>query len=297
LTVVGWLWKSATCSVHYKPEHANIWARMIHRHLTIPHRFVLITDYVGDQVPSPESRVLSSQHKTRDARLETRFDPLITPIPLWSDWRNLKRLAWGRFKPYCYVRLKAFSEEFGKILKASQVSRSESQVRETPDPRPETRDAAVRFVSIDLDCVVLANLDCLFDRAEDFLIIRRPAPRVGAQHAASEYERLGNYQASMWMMNAGARKKVWEDFKGSESIAAAARYLGSDQAWLNHILPDERGWNADDGVHGFLNLHRENRWNDTPPPGARIVFFNGTIKPWEFFHGRTGYPWIVKNYQ
>jgi hypothetical protein len=167
------------------------------------------------------------------------------------------------------VRLKAFSEEARAIL-------------------------GDRFVSVDLDCVVLANLDSLFDRAEDFLIIRRPAARD-----KYEGERLGNYQASMWMMTAGARKRVWEQFKGAESIAAAARFIGSDQAWINHILPDEKGWNVADGVHGFIDLFKEKRWNDAPPPGARIVFFNGTIKPWEFFDGagRAGYPWIRKNYQ
>src|SRR5689334_1685231 len=102
LTIVGWLWRDPDYAVQYKPAHANIWARMIHRNLTLPHRFVVFTD-----------------------RPDAYFDPLITPIPLWSDWRDLKKDNWPT---NCYVRLKVFSEEMRGIL-------------------------GDRFVSIDLDCV------------------------------------------------------------------------------------------------------------------------------------------------
>src|SRR5688572_1549925 len=133
LTILGWLWKSRG-DYSYTPTHANIWARMIHRNLTLPHRFVCVTD-------TPEAD----------------FDPLITPVRLWDDWRDVKA-NWGEKKVNCYVRLKAFSEEARELI-------------------------GQRFVSVDLDLVVLGNddsnkpavpfLDPLFDRSEDFVMLRR----------------------------------------------------------------------------------------------------------------------------
>lgn len=275
LTVVGWLWRQPSCAVQYTPAHANTWARMLHRHLSIPHRFVLLTDYVQNvQSVQPASPPLKTSENGLNGlngakRLNdlngNLFDPLIEPIPLWKDWRELKHEAWGLSKPYCYVRLKAFSEEMRALL-------------------------GERFVSIDLDCVVLQNIDALFERDEDFMIIRRTLGKYD--------QRLGQYQASMWMMNAGARKQVWEKFKGHESIVAAREYLGSDQAWLNYILPaGEKSWGQSDGVYGFIDLYKQRAYKDAPPKDARIIFFNGALKPWEFRPElRPDYAWIAEHY-
>lgn len=268
LTVVGWLWRGGV----YRPEHANIWARMIARHLSMPHRFVLMTDYTGAE-----------------------FDPLITPVALWEDWRELKNSAWGADKPQCYVRLKAFSREAAELL-------------------------GPRFVSIDLDIVVLAALDPLFDRAEDFLILRRTP--------LNQSERSSTYQGSMWLMTAGARERVWSEFKGAETVAAAAPYIGTDQAVMRHVLgPDEKGWTEEDGVYCFRNIQRAGaKYAARAPKNARIVVFNSAKKPWDFPAGekagvprchqcqapirldspwalswtrgsRAEYPWIAENYK
>ena len=228
LTILLWLWRDSNYSIQYKPEHANTAARMIHRNLTIPHRFVLLTD-----------------------QLDADYDPLITPVKLWDDWRELVNTAWGKDRPQCYVRLKAFSEEAEEIL-------------------------GKRFVSIDLDCLVVKNIDSLFTRPEDFVIFRRPRKR--------QKDRDMVYQGSMWMMNAGARAQVWKDFKGEESIAAAQEFIGSDQAWMRHILgPNEAGWDGEkDGVYGWYWEQRDSHWRKGPLPNARIIFFNTTRKPWDF---------------
>jgi hypothetical protein len=246
LTVVGWLWKSSTGKARYTPEHANIWARMIHRHLTLPHRLCLLTDW-DSSAPGAD------------------FDPLIEPVPLWSDWRELRNPAWPENRPNCYVRLKAFSEEFGKILLHHEGHEGHEGLNIVP-----------RFVSIDLDCVVLKNLDPLFDRDEDFLIYRRHLEQI-------PQDEVNVYQASMWMMKAGARKKVWEDFKGLASVRAADGYLGTDQAWMRHSLGDgESGWTREDGVYGWPNICRDRRYKAKPPEDARIIFFYGGEKPWHF---------------
>jgi hypothetical protein len=269
LTVVGWLWRNADCMTQYGVEHAKTWARMIDRHLTLPHRFVLATDYPREKW--------------------NEFDPLIEPLELWDDWRELKNKTWGQQRPHCYVRLKAFSGKAREFF-------------------------GDRFVSIDLDCVVIKNLDALFDRDEDFLIFRR--------QQLTPKDKLNFYQGSMWMMHAGAREFIWTDFKGEESIRAAAGYMGSDQAWLRHRLsPDEAGWTAEDGVYGLPQLLRQG-FDSQPPENARIVFFYDAKKPWDYLRepvlpprcGQCGatitvkppyqlvkpshpFPWIAENYQ
>lgn len=224
LTIVGWLWRNAQ-GPRYTAEHANAWARMIHRNLSLPHRFVLMTDDPG-----------------------ASYDPLIEPVALWDDWRTLKNPAWPASKPQCYVRLKAFAREAEAIFGA-------------------------RFVSMDLDCIVVGSLDPLFQRTEDFLIFRR--------FQLTSRDRLNCYNASMWMMTAGARAQVWEDFKGEESVKAARQFMGSDQAWIHYKLGlKEPGWTSQDGVYGWPRIRDDSRYREKPPPNARIIFFYGGFKPW-----------------
>lgn len=180
-----------------------------------------------------------------------RFSELVTPVELWPDWRELRReIHWPLGRPNCYTRLKAFSEEARALF-------------------------GDRFVSIDLDCIVMDDLDPLFDRPEDFLICHRPQTRGRPVHNL--------YQGSMWYMLTGARPEVWLDFKGEESIRAAAAYLGTDQAWINYRLGlGEAGWTWQDGVAAWPEIVADNRWLYAPPPGLRIIFFHGDQKPWHF---------------
>jgi len=234
LTVVLWLWKDENCKTQYTPEHANIAARMIHRHLSMPHRFVLMTD-----------------------QPDAGFDPLIEPVKLWDDWRYVRNenKNWRQERPHCYVRLKAFSEEVLPIF-------------------------GDRFVSIDLDCLVMDQLDPLFDRPEDFLIYLRPTTKPIKDR----------YQASMWYMKTGMRSFVWHDFKGEESIEKAKGYLGTDQGWMNYRLGlNEAGWTAQDGVVAWTAVGSDNRYLHEPPPLTRIIFFHGDQKPFEWQGSNTNY--------
>lgn len=257
LTILGWLWKNAHAEgPHYTPEHAGVWARMIHRNLTLPHRFVVVTD-------TPEAE----------------FDPLIKPVPLWDDCRDVKP-NWGEKKVNCYPRLKAFSVEARDLI-------------------------GERFVSIDLDLVVLGNddssalpwpfLDPLFDRPEEFVMLRR-----FLQNGASK---LNVYQGSMWMMTAGARKDVWTSFKGQESAKQTKHLIGTDQAWITHTLgPNEAGWTDKDEVICWTDaLSNWPRYRNAPPP-VKMVFFNCNpkqdllakpIRPGE----TVKFPWIGRFYQ
>ena len=249
LTILGWLWKNPNPEgPQYEPEHANVWARMIHRHLSLPHRFLVVTD-------TPEAE----------------FDPLITPIPLWDYWRDLKRPGLSEDLPQCFVRLFAWSAEFGDLLR---------RTFKLPPQDP------ARFVSIDIDCLVLDDLEPLLGRTEEFLIYRRFSANKANNRAAATY-----YQGSMWMMNAGARRTVWQNFHGLESVERIdPRRIGTDQAWICEVLgPDEPGWDLSDGVLSYQShiacpgsIWHDHRPEEVPQFPARIVFFQGPVNPWHF---------------
>ena len=243
LTIVLWLWHDDQCRTQYTPEHVSTAARMIDRHLTMPHRIVLLTD-----------------------QPDAEYDPLIEPIKLWDDWRSVQNDYWRAEFPQCYVRLKAFSHEMREIL-------------------------GPRFVSIDIDCVVVGSLDEILSRTEDFLICRR------ARVTKADF--YDPYQASMWMMDVGCRAKVWEKFQGERSLQKLAGkkheklYKKTDQGWILYTLgPNEAGWTMGSGVYHWAWLDENELTNDLPS-NARIVFFNGAVKPWTMDEPPS---WVTENY-
>jgi hypothetical protein len=178
-------------------------------------------------------------------------------IPTYQLWDapSVVNPNWGITRPQCYVRLKAFSEEIREIL-------------------------GDRFVSIDLDCVVTGNLDKTLGRTEDFIINAGETPKNA-------------YNGSMWMMNAGARRQVWEQF-GQDGIMRALKngYMGSDQAWIRECLgPDEATWKAPE-VCSFVRVRTVPNWE---PTETSIVFFQGSIKPWDAIAQKM--LWVRHNYK
>jgi hypothetical protein len=215
LTVVCWLWRQESRTVLYKPEYVDVWANMLRRNLTIPHRLLCITDNPSD--------------------IKT-----VETYPLWEDL-GVNNPKWGHTRPQCYRRLKAFSEEMRPIL-------------------------GDRFVSMDLDCVILGNIDAILSRPEEFIINRGTTQK-------------NPYNGSLWMMNTGCRSFVWDTFDPETSPKQAERWLGSDQAWMREALgPNEATWGIEDGITNYLHVARIPRWN---PKDTKIVFFQGTVKPWD----------------
>lgn len=158
----------------------------------------------------------------------------------------------------CYRRLKAFSAEAADLL-------------------------GPRFVSLDLDCVITGDCAPLWDRPEDFVIWGNTA-------------RGTPYNGSMWLLRAGTRRKVWDDFHPVDSPARARAhgYIGSDQAWIATCLgPGEARWTTEDGVYSW-RLHVKKAGGDLPGD-ARIVFFHGREDPW-VPAVQAKYPWIPRHY-
>ena len=171
------------------------------------------------------------------------LSPDIRAIPLWSDFADLPNPNGASF-PSCYRRLKLFSEEAAELV-------------------------GERFVMIDLDCVITGDLHAIWNRKEDFVILRSAHPQL-------------LYSGAMMLMRAGARSRVWTDFDPSESPARAraARHFGSDQAWISTYLgPGEACWTPNDGVYSFYKHILPN--DGALPEGARLVNFHGAVNPWD----------------
>lgn len=162
-------------------------------------------------------------------------------IPLWDDYKTDIPFEW----PNCYRRLKAFSPDIEKHF-------------------------GKRFISLDLDCVVMGDLTPAFSRKEDFVMLKGEAC---------------TYNGSMWMMDTGARKQVLEQFDPIKSpyIAMLGQndngktFYGSDQAWISWLLgKGEAMFTKDEGIHQYTLMDDSMAQLDN----ARIVFFAGGMKPW-----------------
>lgn len=187
------------------------------------------------------------------------IDAGIETFPLGESFLDLKNPTWS-WGPNCFPRLQAFAPEFEKV-------------------------AGKRFVSMDLDTVITGDLTPLWDRPEDFVIYASVQAR-------------GAYNGSMFMMDAGARRQVWEKFdpQSSPQAANAAGHRGSDQGWIEYTLGrGEATWTASDGIYAY-------RWDCMKqrrgklPPNCRMVVFHGKFDPW-MAETQAQSPWIKEHYQ
>lgn len=181
----------------------------------------------------------------------------VTVVPLWPDFASVQNPG-GAHQPSCYRRLKAFSDEardwFGE-----------------------------RFVSVDLDTVIVGDLRPLWNRPDDFVIWGETNPR-------------SFYNGSMWLMTAGARRQVYDEFDPATSPREAHQHgrFGSDQGWISHKLgPGEAMWGREDGIYSF-RVHLNS--GSTPlPPAARMVMFHGAVDPWS--PRAQALPWVQEHYR
>jgi hypothetical protein len=182
--------------------------------------------------------------------------PGIETVKLWDDFAGLKSNIGGSY-PSCYRRLKLFAADAG----------------ETFGPR---------MVSIDLDMVITGDITPLFDRPEDFAI-----------WGESDF-RTQSYNGSLWMIRAGTRTKVWDQFTNdSPQIASRAGSKGSDQGWMNYILgPHEATWSRKDGVYSFRKHISKDGYR--LPKDARVVAFHGKTDPWDYRAQQI--PWVRQHY-
>lgn len=134
-----------------------------------------------------------------------------------------------------------------------------------------------KFISIDLDCVILKDITSLFTRDEDFVIWHpRKAVRWLDRGEKGRY-----YCGSLWMLRAGTRPVVYDKFDPSKfKLGFDGRYEGgTDQKHISQVLyPNEACWTVDDGVCTFVeDIARPKKGYVAKNP--RIIFFNGRFMP------------------
>jgi len=181
----------------------------------------------------------------------------VRTVDLWDDWSRLPS-PHGANYPSCYRRLKLFSDEAAEII-------------------------GPRFVCMDLDLVILGDVTAMFAEDVDFRIWGDTAKGTP-------------YNGSLWMLRAGARRQVWDEFDPVESPrkSLAFGYIGSDQGWIGACLgPNERKWSTRDGVYSFRNHIQRNRYQ--LPANARVVIFHGAVDPWGEHAQRLS--WVRKHYR
>lgn len=187
------------------------------------------------------------------------IDSGIEVVPLWEDCSDIPNPTW-RGGPSCYRRLRAFAPEFEAI-------------------------AGKRYVSIDLDVVIVGDLVPVWERPEEFVIF--------------DPEMRGfSYNGSMWLMTTGSRRQVWERFHPVTSPAATHRagLKGSDQAWIHYVLGEgEAVWKKRDGVMSY-RPHIVKDYRNRLPEHAKVVAFHGKPDPWEL-GGDIQARWVRANYR
>jgi hypothetical protein len=213
LTVLTWLWKQPGGRTKFTTEHVAIWADMLRRNLSMPHRIACVTS----EWDLPEG--------------VERIDPP-------GEFEDVQP-KWGPRKPNCYRRLSMFRKDAADIF-------------------------GERFVCMDLDCVIGGPLDPLFDRPEDLVLFKGTAPDRP-------------YNGSLMLIRAGCRPDVYEKFNQAAASKANEKFVGSDQAWLAHVLGWRvPTWRERDGVFWYGPLYKAVARKHTP----RVLFFPGKIKPW-----------------
>jgi len=148
---------------------------------------------------------------------------------------------WPKALPNCFRRLHLFAGESAQIY-------------------------GERCLSIDLDCIITGNMDSLITD-EPFKILRGG---------------VCPYNGSLWQVTPGWRPDVWHDLSmdlvrqsGKDRMPNGRRPFGSDQVVMAHKIKGAPTWSNADGVYQYMGT------GNNVPADAKILFFAGTVKPWD----------------
>lgn len=89
ITVLSWLWSQPEGRTKFTPSHVAIWADMVRRNLSMPHRIACVTDQ-----PLPDG--------------VERIDPP-------GDFEDVQP-RWGPQRPNCYRRLSMFRRDAARLF-------------------------------------------------------------------------------------------------------------------------------------------------------------------------------------
>lgn len=230
LAVVVFAWNGSRPIYH--PWHAENMQRMVAKHLSLPHRFVVVTD---------------NEDVYKAAGLET--------YPLWKtpEAPEMER-NWIR----CYARLGLFDWELGGSI-------------------------ADRILAIDLDAVIRAPIDDLFD-GDEHLKMMCLKSRTWIQGGLIRVD-PGLVDPCPW----------YEMHQDKTLFERSRKWIGSDQAILSELFYDDvlagtiPSWNETDGIS--INEF-EMPWRIFFRTGDRKCWHPGVPEAFEYLSqsGRDGVP-------
>jgi hypothetical protein len=172
---------------------------------------------------------------------------------------------------FCTKRLWMFSNEAGNVL-------------------------GPRFVNMDLDTVIVGDITPLLERNEDFIIWK--APFYDPIHHACNDPPYA-YNPSLMMMNAGARKVVWEKYSAApqyeldSAFESGWIYHGDQDVISNLLAPHETTWGLKDGLYAYWT-HLDFGEKELPA-NARVISFYGPADPSQKKH-QEKCKWIKENW-
>lgn len=156
-----------------------------------------------------------------------------------------------------------------------------------------------RILCMDLDMVITQNITPIIRKFNDidFVYYRMRGPD------GTGY-RMNN---SMFMMNAGARRYVWEKFEAAYNhygLDYIKKYVtenganpGTDQAWCNRVIDIDKEWywSMNDGIYD-MRLDFIETGKTKLPDDSRIVMFPGPRDP-TLPELKQKYQWIEEYYK
>lgn len=156
----------------------------------------------------------------------------------------------------CYLRLGAFETSFQKQFGTPYIG------------------------LLDLDVILYRDCTPVFEWAmqHDFAILK------GSHYAKHRGGHLCSfYNGGFWVCKVGARPNFWWSVRQPDAEKRRAEFrmpsghkiLGSDQAWISIVSPDEVTIGPEQGAY----QHRYFRDGETPDD-AQLIFFAGKTKPW-----------------
>lgn len=184
LTVLSWLWRNPLCRTQFTTEHAAIWADMVRRNLSMPHRIACVTD-------------------------ETDLPAGVERIEPPGDFHDIQP-KWGPRKPNCYRRLAMFRRDAAQIFGERFVCMDLDCVVGGPlDPLFDRKEDLVLFRGTAPDrpyngSMMLIRAGCrpkVFERFNQAMATVSGETFVGSDQA--------------WLaLCLGAREKVWDERDG-----------------------------------------------------------------------------------
>lgn len=132
--------------------------------------------------------------------------------------------------------------------------------------------------------ILVLDLGILIRRNIDHLITDKPFSIVKGKAAP--------YASGVYCFDADKYKHVWESFDPVESpkIVKQNKWVGSDQCWISHTVPNAHTWTHEDGIYKFTKVRGKPLSDD-----VCMVIHGGIPKPFGMKHHPHG-KWVYEEY-